>query len=343
MRRLRCIGSVWTLAMGALMVSAPPAQASLTVVDVMELVYCVVGITACPPGPCGDGAVADEAGAVCVPSAAPCTASGPTPAAAVTYGVVDVMDMVYCIVGFTVCPSTPTCGAGTVFDADVERCVGDCGCSLHVWTPEGTTSESQVILSILAVDMLNLEIVSPDELAGFQITLSTENPVAVLGLTGPSVFDLQVMDDEPTLTPTVLASSISGATVPAGSTTVVLTLDADPGAVCVAEVDGATPDASSGGTWTEEGIDGGCIGNTGDLVVDGWVNVADVIKLVTLIMDGEYDVVGDINCDGTHTVVDVILMVDFILTGQTYPAVGCTNPAASNYDPTAEVNDGSCE
>ena len=55
------------------------------------------------------------------------------------------------------------------------------------------------------------------------------------------------------------------------------------------------------------------ISNEGDLNGDQNLNILDIISLVNLILDNDYDPVGDINSDNILNVLDVILLVNIIL------------------------------
>ena len=55
---------------------------------------------------------------------------------------------------------------------------------------------------------------------------------------------------------------------------------------------------------------------TGDLNLDGIINILDVIEMVSLILENsDYNELADINSDGSVDVVDVIQIVNIILTG----------------------------
>ncbi len=51
----------------------------------------------------------------------------------------------------------------------------------------------------------------------------------------------------------------------------------------------------------------------GDLNGDQSIDILDVVSIVSLILEGEYDVLGDINLDGTMNVMDVVILVNSIL------------------------------
>jgi len=52
----------------------------------------------------------------------------------------------------------------------------------------------------------------------------------------------------------------------------------------------------------------------GDLNNDSILNVQDIVLMITLILDGEYDECGDVNSDGTINVQDVVIFVNIILS-----------------------------
>jgi len=51
----------------------------------------------------------------------------------------------------------------------------------------------------------------------------------------------------------------------------------------------------------------------GDINNDSILNVQDIVLMITLILDGEYDECGDVNSDGTINVQDVVILVNIIL------------------------------
>ena len=70
------------------------------------------------------------------------------------------------------------------------------------------------------------------------------------------------------------------------------------------------------GQWfcTEDCGGGTCrIIETGDINDDGTINVIDVVLLVNIILDNEWNISGDINSDGTINVIDVVMLVNIIL------------------------------
>jgi len=53
----------------------------------------------------------------------------------------------------------------------------------------------------------------------------------------------------------------------------------------------------------------------GDVNNDSILNVQDIVLIINLILDGEYDECGDVNSDGTINVQDVVIFVNIILSG----------------------------
>ena len=53
--------------------------------------------------------------------------------------------------------------------------------------------------------------------------------------------------------------------------------------------------------------------NTGDINGDTLVNIQDIILVINLILNGEYNMAADINSDNNADVLDVILIVNIIL------------------------------
>ena len=52
----------------------------------------------------------------------------------------------------------------------------------------------------------------------------------------------------------------------------------------------------------------------GDINNDSILNILDIVSMITLILDGEYDECGDVNSDGTINVQDVVIFVNIILS-----------------------------
>jgi hypothetical protein len=53
----------------------------------------------------------------------------------------------------------------------------------------------------------------------------------------------------------------------------------------------------------------------GDINGDGTINVIDIVMVVDLILNDDYDVVGDVNEDGQLNVIDIVILVDWVLNG----------------------------
>ena len=53
---------------------------------------------------------------------------------------------------------------------------------------------------------------------------------------------------------------------------------------------------------------------SGDLNGDGAVNVLDVISVVNLVLENEYQVTGDLNNDGEVNILDIVALVNIILS-----------------------------
>jgi len=51
----------------------------------------------------------------------------------------------------------------------------------------------------------------------------------------------------------------------------------------------------------------------GDLNGDGTINVLDVVMVVDLILNNNYNAVGDINGDGVLNVIDIVIIVNMVL------------------------------
>ena len=51
----------------------------------------------------------------------------------------------------------------------------------------------------------------------------------------------------------------------------------------------------------------------GDVNQDSIINIQDIIIIINLILNGEFDLVADINLDSTVNVLDVIQLVNIIL------------------------------
>mgnify|MGYP003963364427 CR=1 FL=1 len=79
----------------------------------------------------------------------------------------------------------------------------------------------------------------------------------------------------------------------------------------------------------------------GDISMDGFINVNDIVLLVGIVLDGEYYIdYMDINQDFYLNIIDIVILVDIILNPE---YLGCTDPNAGNYNPEALYSDGSCD
>ena len=80
--------------------------------------------------------------------------------------------------------------------------------------------------------------------------------------------------------------------------------------------------------------------NLGDISMDGIVNVIDIVELVEIVLEGEsFIFYMDFNFDSQINIIDVVILVDIILNPS---HLGCMDPLASNYNPDAIYDDGSC-
>jgi len=52
----------------------------------------------------------------------------------------------------------------------------------------------------------------------------------------------------------------------------------------------------------------------GDINNDSILNILDIVSMINLILDEEYDECGDVNSDGTLNVQDVVIFVNIILS-----------------------------
>ena len=52
---------------------------------------------------------------------------------------------------------------------------------------------------------------------------------------------------------------------------------------------------------------------SGDVNSDGLINILDVVLLVNMVLNNEYNPSGDLNSDGTINILDVVLLVGLIL------------------------------
>jgi uncharacterized protein (TIGR02145 family) len=79
----------------------------------------------------------------------------------------------------------------------------------------------------------------------------------------------------------------------------------------------------------------------GDISMDGFINVNDIVLLVGVVLDGEYYIeYMDFNQDTYLNIIDIVILVDIILNPEYF---GCTDPLAINFLSTAIYSDGFCE
>ena len=89
--------------------------------------------------------------------------------------------------------------------------------------------------------------------------------------------------------------------------------DTDPSNDCVQD---CTGEWGGDAIVNECGVcDGGGRSCLGDLNGDGQINVIDIVMVVDLILNDNYDVVGDVNEDGQLNVIDIVILVDWVLNG----------------------------
>jgi hypothetical protein len=78
----------------------------------------------------------------------------------------------------------------------------------------------------------------------------------------------------------------------------------------------------------------------GDISMDGAIDILDIVMLVGVVLDGDiYIEYMDFNQDVYLNIIDIVIIVDIILHPNT---LGCIDPNASNYNPEALYDDGSC-
>ena len=54
----------------------------------------------------------------------------------------------------------------------------------------------------------------------------------------------------------------------------------------------------------------------GDVNLDGYLNVIDIVELVTIILNAEYSISGDVNQDGINNITDIISLINVVLEGE---------------------------
>ena len=51
----------------------------------------------------------------------------------------------------------------------------------------------------------------------------------------------------------------------------------------------------------------------GDLNEDGILNILDIVQVVTLILESDYESIVDLNYDGNLDVLDIVIMINIVL------------------------------
>ena len=85
--------------------------------------------------------------------------------------------------------------------------------------------------------------------------------------------------------------------------------------------------------------------DTGDVNEDAVINVQDIVILVQSILAGTEDELpenADVNNDGIINILDVVTLIQMILGEGNTVIAGCTDPTATNYNPDATYDDGTC-
>ena len=54
-------------------------------------------------------------------------------------------------------------------------------------------------------------------------------------------------------------------------------------------------------------------GITGDINLDGSINILDIINVVNLILSSQYNICADLNSDGNINILDIVIIVNLIL------------------------------
>jgi len=65
--------------------------------------------------------------------------------------------------------------------------------------------------------------------------------------------------------------------------------------------------------WIDEGALPEASSSNGDVNADGVVNILDVVLLVNMVLNNEYNPSGDLNSDAVINILDVVLLVGLIL------------------------------
>ena len=51
----------------------------------------------------------------------------------------------------------------------------------------------------------------------------------------------------------------------------------------------------------------------GDINLDGFINIVDVVATINIILDDDYNIIIDMNQDDSIDILDVVLIIDVIL------------------------------
>ena len=136
MRRLKTTQRFCAMVCATLMFWTTPSVTSASdhasvatqaaVSKVMQLVYCLLELSECPPPPCGPGTVYDDTNHRCLVATEACVNGQPQPAMAHSFGISDVIESVYCLLGLAACPADPACHEGTIAGVPPTVCTVDC-------------------------------------------------------------------------------------------------------------------------------------------------------------------------------------------------------------------------
>ena len=51
----------------------------------------------------------------------------------------------------------------------------------------------------------------------------------------------------------------------------------------------------------------------GDFNNDGLINILDIVQVVTLVLESDYESIVDLNYDGSVDVLDIVIMINMVL------------------------------
>ena len=51
----------------------------------------------------------------------------------------------------------------------------------------------------------------------------------------------------------------------------------------------------------------------GDINNDGLINILDIVQVVTLVLESDYESIVDLNYDGSVNVLDIVIMINMVL------------------------------